>query len=924
MAVQKARHRAARTMPVRQWLQFGAAAAVAGVGVLAAQSVANADASGNTTESSASPATANSAPTTNSTPATNRGPVKRVFPTSAASGRQQANSPAQSILPRFQSRRTQSDSAAPQLDAAALPREVSPNLATTQAGVKVLQPQPITQSSAELTTRELPADVATMIATTNNFINTYVNLNEWWNGSFIVPKAIRQIFFNQTPVASPMNVEVDLAAGVTSAPIQLRAYDDDGNALIYSVAPRGLPGGPTRGTVIVDPVRGTFTYTPDEDFVGTDTFSFIVNDDTSPHVHAWENLFNGAFSFANTGLDGGHRTTATVTIFNNVDVQPSPGIFTDITGNFRVLTYNVAGQPFPISGGPWPRIPNMVEIGSLLNGYDIVNVQQDVAYHAFLLAQTTFPDQTAPQVPTWLWSAGLPFSDGLNSFSAYDIESLSRQKWAGCATTCPAPMGFTYSRMHIPGGSSVDVYNIDSNEAAWTNSDIAQLSQYIAANSVGRAVIVTGDFGQLYSDSGQTLTEFATANGLTDAWVQLQYGGITPTDAATCAYANSCEQTDKIFYRNSAPLNPNDPTTSPVQLQAQIYTNEGLSFRNAFGQDLSDHRPQSVTFTYSVDPVGPLNVDLANWMANMPSLANLPFTQIPIPGTHDSGTYGISPSSEWALTGVDEYGVLTKLPQFIQDLIVKPIVSGWARTQSKNLYDQMTDGIRYVDLRLSNEPDGQIYIEHALRGPQIDSVIDDISRFVHEHPKEMVIVYAQEFTNFSPATHDAFVAQLESAFGDRMAPRSLTTSATLNDLWSIDKNVIVVYNNASTVSDDANLWYDSTLYRPWADVPSMDQLYTANLQNLATRPPGSIWGLFGEPTEDESNVIMGIALLGPTSEKHYISNTHRTVQQWLRVDFKDTLNLVTDDWYQLNWPVGSTYARDVISAVYETLGTKLG
>ena len=42
----------------------------------------------------------------------------------------------------------------------------------------------------------------------------------------------------------------------------------------------------------------------------------------------------------------------------------------------------------------------------------------------------------------------------------------------------------------------------------------------------------------------------------------------------------------------------------------------------------------------------------------------------------------------------------------------------------------------------------------------------------------------------------------------------------------------------------------------------------------------------------------------------------------MRVNFKESLNLVTADWYQEFWPAGSTLARDNIGAVYETLGLR--
>ncbi len=776
---------------------------------------------------------------------------------------------------------------------------------------------PVTPVASAGTVAAAADPVTDFVTGAKVWVDTFANLYPWWSGA-LLPAPVRRFGFNATPTAGPMQVELDLPQGITSLPIAFTASDPDGDRLIYSVPTTGLPGAPQYGTVAVDNTAGTFTYTPSQTFIGTDTFSFVVSDETDVHVHAWDGLINAAFGVLETSLAGGHQATATVTVFNNVDID----IAGDITGEFSVLTYDVSGTPFPFSDGAWPRITNTVAIGTRLNGFDIVNVQDDVAYHPFLIAGTAFPDRTAPSVPTWAWPVGAPFSDGLNSLSSYYIESLNRQAW----TTRPGllnPGGFTYTRQHIPGGSSVDIYNVDASGGALAGAEIAQLSDFIAANSIGRAVIVTGDFGQLYSTPGQTLSAFAAANGLTDAWVALEYGGTTPTDAATCAYADSCEQPDKIFYRDAALLNPADPDSSPVRLQALAYTNEGLSFVNDSGQDLSAHRPQSVTFGYVVDTIGPLNVDLANWMAQLPALSDLPLTQIPIPGTHDSGSYGITPSSPWALTGKDQFGVLTELPEFLQDLIVKPIAAGWGKTQSKTLLEQFTDGIRYVDLRLTNEPDGVVYLEHGLRSVPFDDAVADIATFATEHPQEVLVVYIQGIKNFSADTHAEVVAQMQAAFGSRMVPRALGTSATLGELWAIDKNVIVVYNNAAVVAADDDLWPDDTLWRPWPNFQSVPALLGANQDNLANRPPAAIWGMFGEPTPSFTNYITGILTLGTRNIEEFMFNVHGPVQQWMRVDFKESVNLVTADWYQEFWPAGSTFARDGIGAVYETLGARV-
>ena len=168
---------------------------------------------------------------------------------------------------------------------------------------------------------------------------------------------MRQIFFNASPVAAPMQIELDLPGGVSSGSIAFTASDADGNRLLYSVPTAGLPGAAERGTVAVDNATGTFTYTPDTTFAGTDTFSFVVSDDTAPHVHAWDGLLNAAFGILDTSLAGGHQSTATVTVFNNVDLAD------DIVGEFKVLTYNISGMPFPLSDGAWPRLTNTLQIG---------------------------------------------------------------------------------------------------------------------------------------------------------------------------------------------------------------------------------------------------------------------------------------------------------------------------------------------------------------------------------------------------------------------------------------------------------------------------------------------------------------------------------------------------------------------------------
>lgn len=81
--------------------------------------------------------------------------------------------------------------------------------------------------------------------------------------------------------------------------------------------------------------------------------------------------------------------------------------------------------------------------------------------------------------------------------------------------------------------------------------------------------------------------------------------------------------------------------------------------------------------------------DLESWMTKLPiSLRDLPIINLAIPGTHDSGSYGISKKSTLA---PDAEKVIKKIFPF-----VPCVVRRWSKTQKYSLAEQLNNGIRYV------------------------------------------------------------------------------------------------------------------------------------------------------------------------------------------------------------------------------------
>ena len=289
---------------------------------------------------------------------------------------------------------------------------------------------------------------------------------------------------------------------------------------------------------------------------------------------------------------------------NNVTALPDSAS----SGEFSVLTYNIAGLPEIISSAKTKRAPSIAEIGRKLNAFDIVHVQEDFNYNKSLYNQgNVHPFRSRTK-------GGVPFGDGLNTLSKYPVHSIRRISWNDCTgADCLTPKGFTFSRLEIAKGLYVDLYNVHANAynhpeaAAARRNNIKQLSDFIKENSVGHAVIVMGDLNARYSFAHDNLDQLLNLNGLSDAWLVLMNNDILPTATLNLPESNilklnsSSESIDKILYRSN----------KQIQLQVSKYNLENKLFSDGKGTPLSDHHPVSLRVSWRLLETKSLNNTLA-------------------------------------------------------------------------------------------------------------------------------------------------------------------------------------------------------------------------------------------------------------------------------------------------------------------------
>jgi len=284
----------------------------------------------------------------------------------------------------------------------------------------------------------------------------------------------------------------------------------------------------------------------------------------------------------------------------------------------------------------------------------------------------------------------------------------------------------------------------------------------------------------------------------------------------------------------------------------------------------------------------PTTVSGTSWMYDSRNtIGNRLLTDIAIPGTHDSGTYGITSTSavaddgkgvskviifvdylksKWYYDLLVGFGVLTAIDDAATD-----ITSWWSKTQRNNFQTQLNDGIRYFDLRVE-QSGSNFYCVHSLLGANLADLFTGIQSLYSNANSnhEILLLDFQHTFNMNNA---GFVALLKTALRDSngnslLIPRG--ANLTLNNIWATNQRIIVFFDDDATVAGDPDLWYSSSsqtapqILSPWPNTNDQSFLYNflaGQLSNDAvdrTRKGGTFVVLQSLATEGFSNVALSI------------------------------------------------------------------
>ncbi|MBN2653168.1 MAG: hypothetical protein JXR63_12385 [Spirochaetales bacterium] len=217
-------------------------------------------------------------------------------------------------------------------------------------------------------------------------------------------------------------------------------------------------------------------------------------------------------------------------------------------------------------------------------------------------------------------------------------------------------------------------------------------------------------------------------------------------------------------------------------------------------------------------PTNKLSTDSPNWMSQAFPDGTQRLTQIIIPGTHDSATFNMNEDSEYAT----DYDMVKS----------KQIVLAWSKTQSfgSTISKQLSDGIRYFDLRIEKNQDGYFSF-HGLRDTNFNEIANDFDTFSQNHPDEIIIIdfQALEMSDNEAKDLELFIEENTQILTRAANLQELPPNSTIRSFRDAGKNIIILWDKLSeNPLFNYRPYYISS---PWANSPSGDEVKNFLLAN---------------------------------------------------------------------------------------------
>uniref|UniRef100_A0A182P0Y5 Phosphatidylinositol-specific phospholipase C X domain-containing protein n=1 Tax=Anopheles epiroticus TaxID=199890 RepID=A0A182P0Y5_9DIPT len=447
-------------------------------------------------------------------------------------------------------------------------------------------------------------------------------------------------------------------------------------------------------------------------------------------------------------------------------------------------------------------------------------------------------------------------------------------------------------------------------ELAWRNFDdlsnyILLAEQYPVEAFEPRVYYYTSDTSGAGAGASSTVASDGDASGTTptmmmmgdDASIALgspevSAGGGNATENSFPTTTNSYESSTAVTemelgwvydFRDESGYRKKEVLFSLQPIYTNGWTKTGIKFNYDLMKSVTTNTSCYGYYAYFVRPNGTVLAShcmklFPRWMADLrPHLSPFRMRELFLPGTHDSASYK---------AGFD--------PQYQETIITK-----YALTQDDDVYGQLLQGVRYIDLRVGHYKNSAtpFWANHGIsRLHPLGDILEQIKRYAQE-TEEIIVVDVQEFpVGFGKEynIHVKLIAFLQSALQDVMANPSIGWDGTLGDLWAGGKRVLLAYDHEYALRFYSHVVWRSVQQR-WGNVQKVNDLkdylfkvhHPRGFREYSFRPVADMAELTPDPWGVITDRYGGLRKMA--------DSVNRFVTKWYFEELGPTANVVAVD-----------------------------
>jgi hypothetical protein len=141
-------------------------------------------------------------------------------------------------------------------------------------------------------------------------------------------------------------------------------------------------------------------------------------------------------------------------------------------------------------------------------------------------------------------------------------------------------------------------------------------------------------------------------------------------------------------------------------------------------------------------------------------------------------------------------------------------VKSWATAQSGDVYQQLTGGIRFLDLRMVHDPQTNSWrTDHMLMGDTADKIADDIARFMKQFTSEILVVQVSHYAGVVDKSQlddlaDIFIGKLDGMLLERRNDLQIT----IGEMVKSNKRILLTGSRHRMYSHNPYFWNEDSVF----------------------------------------------------------------------------------------------------------------